>query len=271
MYETASGTDIASTEFIQSSSALPLTGITYHAVPVDIWPVASYTISIKVTFSGGGVYRYAPCTLNLVCGLTSQTLTFSPQTLEFGSSFPDPAYIVLNAGVSDMFTINFSKFIESNSISCFILSYFLLDPLAAPYTAIVPPTITASGYTITLPTDLLVNRTFSIHSLADGGVIGDSPLLDIRIVCGSETLTSLNVTPSELVVSKDALNLFPVLPNWAGYWQTNKAQCDLTHYNLLSPSLIVATGEIFMLNNLDPSTAQISVNGLTPQRTMYFL
>ena len=114
MYETASGTDIASTAFIDSALAQPFTGISYKLEPVDIWQVNSYTFSIKISFVGGGVYRYAPCTLNLVCGLTSQVLTYSSQTVEFGGSFPDPLLIVLNDGVSDMFTINFSKFVQSN-------------------------------------------------------------------------------------------------------------------------------------------------------------
>ena len=99
----------------------------------------------------------------------------------------------------------------------------MLDYLAAPYTDISAPVLSGGGYSITVPTDLLVNRTFTINALADGGSNGSSPLLDIRVICGSETITSLITTPTELVVSKDALDLFSVLPYWTGYWQTNKA------------------------------------------------
>jgi hypothetical protein len=77
MYETASGSDIASTDFVGSASDTPVSGSEYHAVPVNAWAAASYSMSIKITFAGGGVYRYAPCTLDLTCGLSSQSLTFS--------------------------------------------------------------------------------------------------------------------------------------------------------------------------------------------------
>jgi hypothetical protein len=118
--------------------------------------------------------------------------------------------LFLNQGVSDQFTINFAKFTSTNLISCPINAYSLLDASNAPYAGLTAPVITATGYSITVPTDLLVNRTFSIHSIATGGSTAGSPLIDIRIVCGSETLTALNQIPTELVVSKDDLDLFPI-------------------------------------------------------------
>jgi hypothetical protein len=77
MYETASGSNTASTDFVDSASATPVTGSRYHAVPVDAWTVATHSMSLKITFSGGGVFRYAPCTLSLVCELSSQSMTYS--------------------------------------------------------------------------------------------------------------------------------------------------------------------------------------------------
>jgi hypothetical protein len=65
MYESALGSDIASNDFVGSALATPDSGSEYHAVPVDAWTAASYSMSIKITFAGGGVYRYAPCTLTL--------------------------------------------------------------------------------------------------------------------------------------------------------------------------------------------------------------
>jgi hypothetical protein len=223
MYETASGSETASTDFVGSASATPVSGSEYHAVPVNAWTAATLSMSIKITFTGGGVYRYAPCTLDLVCGLSSQSLTFSSYTHEFGPTLPAQIMLTLNSGVSDQFTINFAKFTSSNLAGCPIVSYSLLDASYAAYTGLAAPVMTTTGYSITVPTDLLANRTFLIRASAEGGVSSDSPPIDIRVVCGSETLKALNQTPTELVVSKNALDLFPILPNWAGYWQTDKA------------------------------------------------
>jgi hypothetical protein len=81
MYETYSGSNSASLDFIDSAAAMAASGSQYLAMASNIWQVATYLMSIKITFAGGGVYRYAPCSLTLVCGPTSQTLTFMSQTI----------------------------------------------------------------------------------------------------------------------------------------------------------------------------------------------
>ena len=118
MYETVSSPDIASNDFVGSSPAIPVSANEYHAVPVDVWTVATYSMSIKITFTGGGVYRYTPCTLSLVCGLSSQSMSYSSYTDEYGPTLPDPIYLTLNQGVLDLYIINFAKFTSSNLISC---------------------------------------------------------------------------------------------------------------------------------------------------------
>jgi hypothetical protein len=166
--------------------------------------------------------------------------------------------LTLNQGVSSLYSVNFAKFTPSNTGGCPVLSYSLLDASNAPYAGVPAPVITATGYEIKVPTDCcpLVTKTFIIRAQAEGGAVTDSPPINFLINCGGETLTALNQTPTEVVVSKNANVLVPISPNWDGYWSTDEPLCDVTNFKLRAPDAVTeATVEIYMIDGNDPSLA----------------
>jgi hypothetical protein len=82
-------------------------------------------------------------TMQFVCGLPSQTLTFDEQTYNIDIDNPLPRiggvidiYIVLNAGTSNTYTIEFKKFKEQNIHDCFVEDVDLTDNAGLPYSLI---------------------------------------------------------------------------------------------------------------------------------------
>ena len=96
----------------------------------------------------------------------------------------------------------------------------------------------------------------------------------MRVVCGSETISILNSTAHELVMDINMVSYQTILPQWtpAAYWASDKPVCDVTHFKLFdSDSTTESSGEILLLDGLNPTIAKIMVNGLTPQRTTFWL
>ena len=113
---------------------------------------------------------------------------------------------------------------------------------------------------IEVPTSLLVNTTFRIQATANGLATGVSGLVDVRVICGSETVAPINSTAHELVLDLNLVSFIPILPQWspAAYWVSDKAECGVTHYQLYSEyPTTISTGHVVLLNGKDPSTAQI--------------